>query len=85
MATAHVFVRYNRIVPAVHHNGLVASPPLDFGHLLNHISHSLQVRAATIRSPVGDVELAQLISTVGLQRKKYSVMVNLSAFNLAVF
>ena len=59
---------------AVYHNRLIASPPLDFGHLFNHISHSSQVRAATIRSPFGDVELAHVMSIVGLQEKKHLVM-----------
>ena len=68
-----------RIMPALHHNSLIASPPLDFGQLFNHISHSSQVRAATIRSPVGDVELTQLMSIVGLQKKKHSVMFSLGA------
>ena len=54
---------------AVYHNRLIASPPLDFGYLFNHISHSSQVRAATIRSPFGDVELAHVMSIVGLQGK----------------
>ena len=26
--------------PAVHHNGTVSSPPLDFAHLINHVSQS---------------------------------------------
>ena len=59
-------VGYGYSVPAVHHNGLVTSPPLNFGHLLNHINHSLQARAATIRSPVGDVKLTDLLRTSGL-------------------
>ena len=80
MATTLMFdVRYGYSLPAVHHNSLIASLPLDFGHLINHISHSSQVRAATIRSPVGDVELAYLTSIARLQEGTFSVMVYLSA------
>ena len=57
---------HNHLIPAVYYNGPVASPPLDFYHLFNHICHSFQVRAATIRSPVGDVELVHLISIARL-------------------
>ena len=53
--------------PAVHHNGVVAGTPLHFAHLLNHISHGLQVGAAAIRVPVGDVELAHLLCLTRLQ------------------
>ena len=53
--------------PAVYHSGTVSSPPLDFAHLINHISHSLQVRAAAVRGPVGDVELAHLMHIARLQ------------------
>ena len=80
MATTLMFdVRYSYSLPAVHHNSLIASLPLDFGHLFNHISHSSQVRATTIRSPVGDMELAYLTSIVRLQEGTVSVMVYLSA------
>ena len=41
--------------PAVYHNGLVACFHLDSSHLLTYISHSTQVRAATIKTPVGDM------------------------------
>jgi len=79
VTTLMVQVGYCYRLPAVHHNSLIASLPLDFGHLFNHISHSSQVRAATIRSPVGDMELAYLTSTVELQKGTFSVMVYLSA------
>jgi len=64
-----VQVGYCYSLPAVHHNTLIASLPLDFGHLFNHISHTSQVRAATIRSPVGDVKLAYLTSIARLQKQ----------------
>ena len=57
--------------PAVYHNGTVASPPLDFAHFINHVSHSLQARAAAIRGPVGDVELAHLLGTARLQGRSH--------------
>ena len=41
------------------HNGLVLSPHLHFDHFVNH-NHSLEVRAPSIRSPVGDLELVHL-------------------------
>ena len=44
-------------IPAVDHNGLVFSPHLNFGHLLNDICHSSQVGTAAVRTPVCDVEL----------------------------
>ena len=59
--------RCTHISPAVHHNGVVAGTPLDFAHLLNHISHGLQVGAAAIRGPIGDVELAHLLCLTRLQ------------------
>ena len=59
--------RCTHILPAVHHNGVVAGTPLDFAHLLNHISHGLQVGAAAIRGPVGDVELSHLLYLTRLQ------------------
>ena len=52
--------------PAVHDNGFVASTDLDFGHFKDDISHSLDLRAATGRCPVGDVELTQLSDLFGL-------------------
>ena len=52
--------------PAVHDNGFVASTDLDFGHFKDDISHSLDPRAATVRCPVGDVELTQLSDFFGL-------------------
>ena len=69
-----VQVGYCYSLPAVHHNTLIVSPPLDFGHLFNHISHSSQVRAATLRSPFIDVELAYVMNIVGMQEKKHLVM-----------
>ena len=53
-------------VPAVYHNGPVAGFHLDSSHVLIHISHSTQVRAVTIRTPVGDVELDNLMGTARL-------------------
>jgi len=47
--------------PAVDHNGVIASPPLHLGHLLNDVSDSLQVWAPPIRAPVDDVELHHLV------------------------
>ena len=80
MATTHMcYVRYGYSLPAVHHNSLIASLPLDLGHLINHISHSSQVRAATIRSPVGDMELAYLKSIVELQEGNIQLWEYLSA------
>ena len=52
--------------PAVDHDGLVAGPPLHLPHLLNHVRHSLEVRTAAIRAPVGDVEQGHLMSLVSL-------------------
>ena len=60
-------------LPAVYHNGLVACFHLDSSHLLYHISHSTQVRAATVKGPVGDVELDNLMGTARLwvRNKEY--------------
>ena len=50
----------NTIEPAVNCNGFVASSNLNFDNLINDISHCLDVGAATIRSPVSDVELTHI-------------------------
>ena len=52
--------------PAMYNNGLVACAHLYFDDIINHVSHSLDVRAAAIRCPVGDVELGHLMSLVSL-------------------
>ena len=57
------------ISPAVDHYGIVVSPHLNFDHFINHISDGLQVRAAAIRSPIGDVELAHLMCLPRLMKK----------------
>ena len=64
----------------MHHNGLVASSPLDFGHLFNHINHSVQARAATIRSPVGDVELAHMM--IGRLKKENHPFIVISTYEV---
>ena len=51
---------YN-IIPAVDCDGVIASPPLYFGHFINHGSHYFQIRAFPIRSPVGNLELVHLM------------------------
>ena len=53
-------------VPAMYHNGPVAGFHLDSSHFFIHLSHSTQVRAATIRTPVGDMELDNLMGTARL-------------------
>ena len=47
--------------PAVDSDGMVASPPLDLGHLLHHTAHTVELPTAPIWSPVGDVELTHLV------------------------
>ena len=42
-------------------DGFVAGLNLHFNDLINNISHSLDVCAASIRSPVGDVELTHMM------------------------
>ena len=42
-------------LPAVNHNGVCASPPLNPGHLFHHTSDTAEVGAVAIRAPVGDV------------------------------
>ena len=54
---------------AVDDNGVVSSPPLYFGHFLNHISDGLEVGAPSIGCPVGDMELSHLVSFLRLQKK----------------
>ena len=48
-------------IPAMDCDGVVASPPLDFSHFINHGSHCFQIRAFPIRSPIGDLELVHLM------------------------
>ena len=64
--TAHTHDMATASLPAMYHNGLVACFHLNSSHLLIHISHSTQVRTATIRTPVGDVELDNLMGTATL-------------------
>ena len=54
---------------AVDDNGVVPSPPLYFGHFLNHISDGLEVGAPSIGCPVGDMELSHLVSFLRLHKK----------------
>ena len=58
---------------AVDDNGVVPSPPLYFGHLLDHISNGLEVGAPSIRCPVGDMELSHLVSFLRLQKSQHTV------------
>ena len=48
--------------PAVYHDGFVAGSNLDFSDFKDDVNHSLDPRAATVRGPVGDVELTQLLN-----------------------
>ena len=64
--TAHTHDMVTACLPAVYHNGLVVCFHLNSSHLVYHISHSTQVRAATVNSPVGDVELDNLMGTARL-------------------
>ena len=65
------------------HNGLVISPHLHFDHFVNHINHSLEVRAPAIRSPVGDLELVHLMSIPGLHKgQALAIQCGLTVYNL---
>ena len=64
--TAHAHDMATACSPAVYHNGPVAGFHLDSSHFLIHISHNTQVRAVTIKTPVGDVELDNLMGTARL-------------------
>ena len=50
----------------MNHNGMVPSSLLDLGHLSNHVSDALQVRAVTVRSPVGHMYLLHLVALIAL-------------------
>ena len=54
------------MLPAVDHNGVVSTFPLDISHHFDHICHNFEVRAVAVGSPVGDLELAHLMSLVTL-------------------
>ncbi len=64
------FIRYiithNRSSPAVDHNRLVSSPPLNLYNLLIHVSYSLEVLTLSTALPVSDVELDHLVGLLGL-------------------
>ena len=60
---------------AVDDNGVVSSPPLYFGHFLNHISDGLKIGAPSIRCPVGDMELSHLVSFLRLHKKNISIWI----------
>ena len=62
--------------PAVDHDGVVASPPLDLAHLINHTGHTGQVGAAAVWGPVGDVELTHLLNSARLQYRSERARVN---------
>ena len=62
--------------PAVDHDGVVASPPLDLAHLINHTGHTGQVGAAAVWGPVGDVELTHLLNSARLQYRSDRAWVN---------
>ena len=51
---AYSYPHTRQISPTLHHSWVVAGIPLDFAHVLNHISRGLQVGAAAISGPVGD-------------------------------
>ena len=46
----------------MYHDGFVAGSNLDFGDFKDDVNHSLDPRAATVRGPVGDEELTQLLN-----------------------
>ena len=48
------------------YNGVVASPSLNFGDVINHSNHILHVRKLIPSSPIGNVELAHLMSLIKL-------------------
>ena len=50
----------------MNHNGMVASSLLDLGNLSDHVSDALQVRAMTVRSPVGHMYLLHLVALIAL-------------------
>ena len=52
--------------PAVNHNRMIASLPLYFSHLRNHICHCLEVTTTAIRGPVSDMELCHLVRLASL-------------------
>ena len=52
----------NYYIPAMDYNGVVASLSLNFGNVINHSNHILHVRKLIPSSPIGDVELAHLMS-----------------------
>ena len=52
--------------PAVNNHRMVASSDLDACHLTYHTTDSTEVRTLTIRTPVGYVQLHNLMSTTGL-------------------
>ena len=60
---------------AVDDNGVVPSPPLYFGHFLDHISDGLEVGAPSIRCPVGDMELSHLVSFLRLHKKNILIWI----------
>ena len=60
------------------HNGLVFSPHLNFGHLLNDICHSSQVGTAAVRTPVCDVELFHPATLTTLRTHSKQVVIEMS-------
>ena len=57
------------VIPAVDQHRLITSPPLNPARLFHHISDTPEVRAVTIRSPVGDVKLYHLKNLIFLQKR----------------
>ena len=48
---------------------VVSSPPLNLCYLLNHVHHTPQVGALSIRGPAGDVELGHLVGFLALDKE----------------
>ena len=47
--------KHNILSPAMNYYRMIASPSLNSGHFYYYISDTAEVRAVTIRTPVGDV------------------------------
>ena len=58
----------------MNHNGFVASTNLDFSDFKNDINHSFDTRAATTRSPVGDVKLTHLLNRFSLRERANNII-----------
>ena len=56
----------NYYIPAMDYNGVVASLSLNFGNVINRSNHILHVRKLIPISPIGNVELAHLMSLIKL-------------------